>query len=259
MKEQGKALLIYEKYMMKFDLTNINILRKYEHTKRVLELAIRIAELEELTEHEKCLTETCAILHDIGRAEQMKRYNTYSDLNSIDHGKLGIIILFEEMLINEFTDREEDYSIIKDVIYYHNKDLSEIPKELNEETTKILKIIRDADKIDIFYTMLISNVQDTYRCRTFDGFKINPLIYKTLIEEKTMLYKEIKNPLDKLISHISFMFDFNFKVSYEIMEEEKYLDKMYELYDGKDKTTTQQFDDIFLVVKTVLQNKLTNR
>ena len=36
------------------------------------------------------------LLHDIGRFEQVRRYGTFNDAKSIDHGKLGVEILFLE-------------------------------------------------------------------------------------------------------------------------------------------------------------------
>ena len=42
------------------------------------------------------------LLHDIGRFEQVKRYNTFNDSQSVDHAELGADILFKEGLIDRF-------------------------------------------------------------------------------------------------------------------------------------------------------------
>ena len=44
------------------------------------------------------------MLHDIARFEQVKRYHTFVDRNSVNHGELGVKILFEEGLIRNFIE-----------------------------------------------------------------------------------------------------------------------------------------------------------
>ena len=45
------------------------------------------------------------MLHDIGRFEQIKRYGTFNDSKSVDHGEFGADLLFKEQrLIEDYID-----------------------------------------------------------------------------------------------------------------------------------------------------------
>ncbi len=251
-----KLIREYTNYMERYDLEDTKILLKYEHTLRVYDIAVQIAESEKCTEIEIELVKKCAILHDIARAEQVVRYRTFSDNDSIDHALLGNQILFDENLNDNFVEEQEYYQLIKDVIYYHNKDVSKIPEELSDITKKILKIIRDADKIDICYVMLTAKFEDTYECTTFSGLQITPKIYDKFVNENVMLFGEMKNALDKLVGQLAFVFDLNFETSYQIFDNEGYLLKLYELYDERKIENREKFDKIFKVAKTYLEGRI---
>ena len=67
---------------------------KYNHSLRVMDLSIDIAKSLKLNEEDLKLVKLIGLLHDIGRFEQVKRYHTFIDKNSINHGELGVEILF---------------------------------------------------------------------------------------------------------------------------------------------------------------------
>ena len=99
-----RAKTAFKAYVEKYNIENINIRLKIDHTYRVAQFCERIS---------KSLTENAAdielawllgLLHDIGRFEQLKRYNTFVDKDSIDHADLGADILFSNGLIYEFID-----------------------------------------------------------------------------------------------------------------------------------------------------------
>ena len=71
----------YEKYGEKIEL-------KIKHTMRVKKISKDLAESLNLSKEDVDLAEYCGLLHDIARFEQWKRYGTYDDLKSIDHGNL---------------------------------------------------------------------------------------------------------------------------------------------------------------------------
>ena len=74
------------------------------------------------------------MLHDIGRFEQVKRYGTFVDSESIDHAELGITILFEEGLLTQFGDfTPEEQELLKVSIENHNK--YRIPEGMSAEKT----------------------------------------------------------------------------------------------------------------------------
>ena len=60
------------------------------------------------------------LLHDIARFEQYTRFQTFSDLKSIDHGDYGVEILKQNNYIRKFIDTDEYDNIIFKAIKNHN-------------------------------------------------------------------------------------------------------------------------------------------
>ena len=141
----------FKKYVNNYDLNDRFIKLKYNHSIRVMELALKYAEKLGFNEEEKEIAIIIGLLHDIGRFEQIKVYNTFNDQKSIDHADYGIKILFDDRLIEKFISTRKYDDIIKFAIKNHNK--YEIEKNNNEEYMKQAKLIRDVDKIDILYLM----------------------------------------------------------------------------------------------------------
>ena len=62
---------------------------KHEHTLRVLDNISIISRGEGFNSRLVNLSKVIAILHDIGRYNQLKKYGTFSDAKSIDHANLS--------------------------------------------------------------------------------------------------------------------------------------------------------------------------
>lgn len=139
----------FDKYVGTFDLNDKNIQLKYNHSYRVANLSKKYAKLLHFSDEEVLLAEAIGLLHDIGRFEQIKKYNSYDDSNNMDHADYGVFLLFEKGLIKDFWKRKEDYELIKFAIKNHNK--LTIPIIDDERVMKFAKLIRDVDKLDIIY------------------------------------------------------------------------------------------------------------
>ena len=66
-------------FVLKYDTTNDNIIRKAIHTTTVADMCFTIACKLNLNENDRQLAYLGGILHDIGRFEQWRRYQTYDD------------------------------------------------------------------------------------------------------------------------------------------------------------------------------------
>ena len=138
---------IFDEYVSNYDMSNEKISTKYYHTYRVCEQSLNICKSLNLSDEDTLLAYLIALLHDIGRFEQHRRFGTYNDLKSMDHASFGCTLLFEDVLIRSFITDDRYDEIIKNAIMNHNK--YSIDKGLNERELLHAKIIRDADKIDI--------------------------------------------------------------------------------------------------------------
>lgn len=144
-----KAKEEFLKYTNKFDINEEAIKRKIEHSLRVMEISKKLAKQIGLSEEDVNLATLIGLLHDIARFEQYTLFKTYNDLNSIDHGDFGVAILKEKNYIRKYIKEDQYDDIIFKAVKNHNK--YKIEKELTEKELLFIKIIRDADKLDIYY------------------------------------------------------------------------------------------------------------
>ncbi len=218
----------FKKYVLKFDLNDDSISRKYYHSLRVMNKARKIAESIELSEEYINIATIVGLLHDYGRFEQWKRYHTFADGKSIDHGDLGVEILFDEKEIEKYDIKKENYRIIYNAIKYHNK--LEIPEDLTKEEKIICKIIRDADKLDIYELLLDGKI-----VFIDDNNPINLEVEKQFFENSSINKKIVKNESNRILLRLAMIYDINFKWSLEYIKNNKIVDKMLELLEDKEK------------------------
>jgi putative nucleotidyltransferase with HDIG domain len=119
---------------------------KYEHTLRVRENSRMLADALALTGTDACLAEIAALFHDLGRFRQYSEYRTFKDADSQNHALLGV----EEILSHNMLEGllGEDASLICRVVGAHNS--LAIPSHHTRREKFFLKILRDADKLDIW-------------------------------------------------------------------------------------------------------------
>ena len=196
----------FNRYVNNYDMNNTNIKFKYKHSLRVKSLNKIYAKLLNFSEEDIKLAEVIGLLHDIGRFEQIRIYNSINDHTTIDHADLGVKILFEDGLIKNFWNKEEDYEIIKFAIKNHNK--YEIPLTSDERMLKHAKLIRDSDKIDILYLL---GVVDELKTRATTE-EITKEIINTIKSHELVNTKNNKNINDDIASKYGYVYDINYDI-----------------------------------------------
>ncbi len=240
-KKIEKALNEFENYYNQFDTTIPKIEAKFHHTHRVVDYAVQIAESENLNEHDFYIAYVCALLHDIARFKQYQEYGTYDDGKSFDHGDVGYEILLKDDFISNFVDNEEDKKIVLKAVKNHNK--FEIEEGLNEKELYFTKLTRDADKLDIM---------EKQGNEILDGcFELQDEFINAVYEERIVNRSKITwNHISRVFITMCFIFDLNFKKSYEIIEQkglvEKKLDCLENILDS----------DIFIVIEEHVRKKI---
>ena len=176
-----KAKKEFEKYVKPYDIQNAKISRKIAHSYRVVEVSEQIAKSLNLTEEDIELAKLIGLLHDIGRFEQIRIYDTFSDKDSIDHANLGVKILFEDGLIRNFIE-ENKYD---EIIYKARTEIGRSDKIL--ETVKAHKLVNrydiknEADK----YVSSLAFVFDFYFKKGLEIVKERQYITKLINRVKT--------------------------------------------------------------------------
>ena len=200
---------MFNQYVKTFDFKDKMIRNKFHHTYRVMEYAEEIAESLNVDTFKAKL---CALFHDIGRFEQWKNYQTFSDFESIDHGDLGC-----KIINNHFNDIPN-----KDLVLFTTKNHNKlnIPNN-NEEYELYTKIIRDADKLDIMIEQS-NEINDDY-------FYLKDEIVDTVFQNKMVKNELLEHEVDHIIRLICFIFDINFKYTFKYLLDKKVIENKIHL------------------------------
>ena len=218
MVDVNNAKRVFKEYVSNYNLQDGKIALKVAHILRVSELSKKIATSLNLSEEDIKLAELIGLLHDIGRFEQVRKYNTFIDKISINHGEYGVKILFEDNLIEKFNIDEKYYKIIKTAILNHNR--SKIEDNLTEQELLHSKIIRE--------------------------FK----------EDHMIDYKKRATYGDIWISHMAYVFDFYYKSSYIVIKEKDYLNKLTQKMNFKNPQTIQMAQEILQIANDYIKSKI---
>ncbi len=231
---------IFKEYVESYDMSNIKIKLKYNHSYRVKKLSQDLSESLNLDEENKYLASLIGLLHDIGRFEQVKIYNSFVDHETIDHADFGVKILFEDGLIRKFIKDNKYDNIIYNAIKNHNK--LNIEPGLDEISLLHSKIIRDADKIDILY--IKSNKAE----KIVEEYGPTKEVEEDFFKNKLSENKKIVTSIDNVIRILSFLYDINYSFSYKYILDNKLIEKYYKTI-GSPKILEKHFNYILKYVR----------
>lgn len=237
-----KAKKEFLNYTSNYDVKNDHIERKIGHSIRVMEISEKIAMSLNLTSEQIELATMIGLLHDIARFEQMKRYGTFKDSISIDHGDLGVQLLEQNSFIRKFVEVDKYDKIILTAIKNHNK--YKIEDNLTEEELLFSKIIRDADKLDIMYEGVEMFWKDKEEVTAVEQSDITPEVFNKFVENETINRKYEVLPADRLVCFIGFIFDVNFKYSFKVLNTENYINRILDRFNFKHKEKLRKVREI---------------
>lgn len=192
----------FNKYVNNYDIKNYDIKVKFNHSYRVMNLALKYASELNFSKEDTELAKLIGLLHDIGRFEQLNRYHSYDD-STVDHADYSITQLFDNNLIEKFSNKKDDYEIIKFAIKNHNK--YRIPNIDDKRAMMHAKLIRDIDKLDIIYLLGFLGELDK---KAIDE-PISLEIINSIKNHQTINYKYIQNVNDEIAVYFAFAFDIN--------------------------------------------------
>ena len=190
-----------------------NLCLKQDHTLRVVQEALALSAAEDFTSREQELLFCAALWHDISRFEQFVRFRTYNDLISLDHGERSWELIRElSLLPPEFSPEEQE--IILKGVRYHNR--REIPAGLSAGEQKILRAVRDADKMDIL-NILINHLKNpensaiVYKLPEDSGLSAG--VAEAIMTGRSPANSALKSSLDFLAAKFAWGYDLNFSWS----------------------------------------------
>jgi putative nucleotidyltransferase with HDIG domain len=225
---------------------------KKDHSFRVAKFSRRIAEELEFNDQEKDLVFFIGLFHDIGRFEQLNEFGTFDDSKSVDHAEYSVKVLSETGII-ELVD-EKYKKIVQSSILNHNK--FKINKRLKESDLQYARIIRDADKMDIlkvlseYYSNRNSNPNHTLTWELPKGIAVSKAVWKEVLANKLVSRKNVMNEIDVKIMQMSWVYDLNFKTTFEHLLKKRFLESIYDTLPKNDTVL-----EIYKRVKMYATNK----
>jgi len=133
---------------------------KFDHSLRVAGDAARIAAELGRREGYVRLARAAGLLHDIGRFAQFRAEGDFSDV-STDHGSSGAALLTERA--REFLGDPSEAGPLIETVRWHSRRREDIPSSLAPEEAALLRLVRDADKLDIMRIAVESLERDGFR------------------------------------------------------------------------------------------------
>lgn len=234
----------FKEYVNNYDLEDDSIKRKYYHSIRVMNISCYLARKLKLSKDDINLAKIIGLLHDYARFEQWTKYKTFSDLESIDHGDLGVKLLFDNKDIENYLNVEDKYNIVYNAIKYHNK--YSYPDNLNEINRIFCNIIRDSDKLDIFGNF----ANRLLKLEEIDK-EITPKIKKDFFNNILIKRKDVKNKNDDIILLLSMIYDINYIVSLKYLDKKRIIWKIYNNLENK-----EMFLDYFKYIDNYIKERL---
>lgn len=246
--KSSRLLKVFEDYIKKLDMNNSWAKAKYFHSLKSMDLARIIAtDLGVFNEDEIVIIELIALFHDIGNFE-VKSYN-YLDNIQEDSTMKSIEILFEDGLIRKITEETKYDNIIKIGIFCHNKE--GLPKNIDKKTICICNIMKDVYRLEelrmvINYPYIDNRIKETPTSMVYDEFKKFNQVNAKLSD----------NNADNILIELSSLFNLKYKISYSIVKEKEYVEKIINSLIFEDRKLEKFFKQIQSVLLGYVNKKL---
>lgn len=215
------------------DKANVDL--KRDHSIRVLAEAEMILSEQEVDESLELCIRTAALFHDIGRFVQYREFKTFSDSRSKNHGLLGCRELGATEALQGMTG--EQRTMVRGIVSMHNRRF--VPRGLGRELDFSLRLVRDADKLDIFKVMLehfrpdgsVNEVVTLHLEQDHEAY--TPELLEQALSGLIVDYSLMNWVNDFKLLVLSWVFDLNFNASRRAFVERGYVDRVLSTLPGR--------------------------
>ena len=213
------------------DFVNANIKMKDDHSRRVLGEMLYLADQLHLAENQRVLAQAIGLLHDVGRFPQFIKYRTYNDPRSVNHCLLGVEVLQNEAVLAGLSEKERQ--LIEKAIRYHGD--KELPEDLDGDTLLFSKMIRDADKLDIYKVIAEAYIKHRDDPGNFkleiefpDIPQYTPVILEAVLAGRRIDYKQLRTSNDMKLCILGWVYDINFPATLKRLRQRRHLETILE-------------------------------
>lgn len=237
-------------YLSSFDKTDERIALKIEHTFKVVEIMDNLTSRLQLCQEYREIAHAIALFHDIGRFEQIRTYHTFIDANSIDHADFGCQIIQEQ----HFFEKHEE--LIVCAIHNHNK--LRIEEGLDDLHLLMCRLIRDADKCDIFRVFATEEYPTLFGFtkEEIESSSVSEKVKASLLQHDCVRKEDRTKGIDFCLTFLGFFYDLYFDESIEyLMKNPLFRIPFSHLHFQKEKTK-QDVDEIMEDLEIYLKKRL---
>ena len=247
----------YDAYVLEFSSEDseiqINIDLLKEHASRVIENVIELALSINIDESNLFLLQTAALLHDIGRFEQLVKHGTYADNEVSNHIQIGLNVIEEHEVLMALE--EDERQLVIDCVKMH--DLSELPKNSDKQSLVLIHLLRDADRIDVlrivsdYYTHKKVHPNRHLDMELKDMPAIAKKVSNAIMADKVAKREDVETVNDLKLSQMSWIFDMKHKRSFKMVSEKSYIKAIFETLPKSDVVI-----DMYRNMKIFMENQL---
>lgn len=209
-----------------------NFKLKMQHTYRVVSNISLIASGEGFNPYDIETARIIGLFHDIGRFEQILRYGTFDDRISVDHAELGLEVIRQTGMFSGMEPGRHE--IVTNAIMEHNKPA--IRRGLNGNILPFAKLIRDADKMDIWKISTERNIIFAlHEVEAADSYSIHNDLYECFKQERNIPVEMAQSMHDYRLLRISWIYDMHFPETFRLLIRRKYAQALFKKLPGSDR------------------------
>lgn len=182
----------------------------------IREIGKKVIDMEEKI----CLLEIIGLYHDLGRWEQYRKYQTFSDHGSENHSVIAIQVIKDNNLMDLLPKNIQEF--IFKVILNHNVPF--IPDDTEDEVKLFSMILRDADKLDIL--RIIRELDTSLDANNSDSTEIETIplhIVEAFRNRRIVRVESVNSPIEFRLLRVSWIFDINYNITLKKINERKYI------------------------------------
>ncbi len=218
-----------------------NYILKRHHTLRVVKNSRLIADSLGLSIEETALAQAAAVLHDVGRFTQYQRFGTFNDRKSLNHAELGLEVFTALPIWKELPRSQRE--ILAPAVRYHNA--ARVPDELDRRQRRFAKLLRDADKLDI-WLVVTQYYQTVAACSQNSALEqgmpdrptYSPNVIAALRASRFVRAEEMQTLNDFKLMQVSWVYDLNFQATFQMVLRRRFLEKLQAVLPADDEIRT---------------------
>lgn len=211
------------------DVANIDL--KKDHSLRVLREAGMLTTSLQLPSPLADVVHIGALFHDVGRFPQYRQFKTYNDRESLNHACSGVAVMHRADILRRLAPA--DRKLVLAAIFLHNRPV--LPARLSATQSLILRIIQDADKLDIIPTVMANLEPAAPSSRVVslglapDSDRYSDAVYRKVVDRQPVAMSEMFWVNDFKLMLLGWLPTLNFPASRRAVLERSYPERLLAL------------------------------